>query len=75
VTISGMEVDPLRFSTMPILACLTLVEGAIHDITLTNTGRTEAKPVALGQSLISSAAGVPTAVTTVIMIFNSAQCD
>jgi hypothetical protein len=24
---------------MPILACLTLVEGAIHDITLTAAGR------------------------------------
>jgi hypothetical protein len=28
-------VAPLRFSNMPILARLTLVEGAIHDITLT----------------------------------------
>jgi hypothetical protein len=31
--------DPLRYFNMPInmpiLACLTLVEGAIHDITLT----------------------------------------
>jgi hypothetical protein len=27
-----MDVDPLRFFDMPILACLTLVEGAIHDI-------------------------------------------
>ena len=26
--------DPLRFLDMPILARLTLVEGAIHDITL-----------------------------------------
>jgi hypothetical protein len=37
VAISGMDVDPLRFFNMPILACLTLVEGAIHDITLTRT--------------------------------------
>jgi hypothetical protein len=35
VAISGMEVDPLRFLDMPILARLTLVEGAIHDIRLT----------------------------------------
>ena len=35
VTISGMRVDPLRFFNMPILARPTLVEGAIHDITLT----------------------------------------
>jgi hypothetical protein len=34
VAISGMEVDPLRFLDMPILARLTLVEGAIHDIKL-----------------------------------------
>jgi hypothetical protein len=27
---------------MPILAWLTLVEGAIHDITLTRIGRIEA---------------------------------
>jgi hypothetical protein len=27
-------VAPLRFSNMPILAWLTLVEGAIHDINL-----------------------------------------
>jgi hypothetical protein len=36
VAISGMEVDPLRFLDMPILARLTLVEGAIHDIKLTS---------------------------------------
>jgi hypothetical protein len=35
VAISGMDVDPLRFLDMPILARLTLVEGAIHDINLT----------------------------------------
>ena len=34
---------PLRFFNMPILACLTLVEGAIHDITLTATTRTEVR--------------------------------
>jgi hypothetical protein len=32
---------------MPILACLTLVEGAIHDITLTDIGRIEANSVTL----------------------------
>jgi hypothetical protein len=31
---------------MPILARLTLVEGAIHDITLTRIGRIEAKSAA-----------------------------
>jgi hypothetical protein len=40
-----MDVDPLRFFNMPILARLTLVEGAIHDITLTgvrqHSGRDE----------------------------------
>jgi hypothetical protein len=30
---------------MPILARLTLVEGAIHDITLTEIGRTDANTV------------------------------
>jgi hypothetical protein len=30
---------------MPILARLTLVEGAIHDITLTDIGRIEATVV------------------------------
>jgi hypothetical protein len=30
-----MDVDPLRYFDMPILASLTLVEGAIHDINLT----------------------------------------
>ena len=30
---------------MPILAHLTLVEGAIHDITLTEIGRSEATAV------------------------------
>jgi hypothetical protein len=33
-----MDVDPLRYFDMPILACLTLVEGAIHDINLTGLG-------------------------------------
>jgi hypothetical protein len=37
--------DPLRFFNMPILACLTLVEGAIHDITSTEIGRSEASAV------------------------------
>src|SRR6478735_4643564 len=31
---------------MPILACLTLVEGAIHDITLTSIGRIETNSAA-----------------------------
>jgi hypothetical protein len=31
---------------MPILARLTLVEGAIHDITLTSIGRIETKSTA-----------------------------
>jgi hypothetical protein len=31
---------------MPNLARLTLVEGAIHDITLTRTGRIQASPIA-----------------------------
>jgi hypothetical protein len=30
---------------MPILARLTLVEGAIHDITLTDIGRVAAKSI------------------------------
>ena len=34
MAISGMDVDPLRFFDMPSLACLTLVEGTIHDIKL-----------------------------------------
>jgi hypothetical protein len=38
--------DPLRFLDMPILACLTLVEGAIHDITLTGLGRIETNSAA-----------------------------
>ncbi len=36
---------PLRFLDMPILARLTLVEGAIHDITLTGIVRSEANAV------------------------------
>jgi hypothetical protein len=35
-------VDPLGFFNMPILARLTLVKGAIHDIKLTEIGRSEA---------------------------------
>jgi hypothetical protein len=41
-----MDVDPLRFFNMPILACLTLVEGAIHDITLTSIARIDANSAA-----------------------------
>jgi len=40
-------VDPLRFLDMPILACLTLVEGAIHDITVT-----------FGQQLVPNSCGM-----------------
>ena len=46
VTISGMDSDPLRFLDLLILARPTLVEGAIHDITLTGIGRIEANSVA-----------------------------
>jgi hypothetical protein len=39
--------DPLRFLDLLILARPTLVEGAIHDITLTGIGRIEANSVVL----------------------------
>ncbi|GEO19210.1 hypothetical protein MAE02_69060 [Microvirga aerophila] len=41
-----MDVAPLRFFNMPILARPTLVEGAIHDITFNSIGRIEADFVA-----------------------------